>query len=64
MNKRIKKKKEKQRMVAIQELREAIKKITESFVFCFGDELYQATENYTNALAKRIISQLFTEEKE
>lgn len=64
MNKRIKKKKEKQRMVAIQELREAIKKITEGFVFHFGDELYQATENYTKALAEKILSELFLKEKE
>lgn len=40
MNKRIKKKKAKQRMVAIQELREAIKKIAEGLAFRFGDELF------------------------
>lgn len=59
MNKRIKKKKAKQQVIAIQELCVALKKIAEGFVFHFGDKLYQATENYTKALAEKILSDLF-----
>ena len=64
MNKRIKKKKAKQQEIARQKLYAEVKETIEGIVFRLGECFISFTEQYANALAERIISQLFTEEKE
>ena len=64
MNKRIKKKKEKQRMVARQKLYVAVKETIEGIVFRLGESFISFTEKYASALAEKIMSELFLKEKE
>ena len=64
MNKRIKKKKEKQRMVARQKLYVVVKETIEGIVFCLGESFISFAEKYASALAEKITSELFLKEKE
>lgn len=64
MNKRIKKKKEKQRMVARQKLYVAVKETIGGIVFRLGESFISFTEKHASALAEKIMSELFLKEKE
>nr|DAE34485.1 MAG TPA: hypothetical protein [Caudoviricetes sp.] len=64
MNKRIKKKKAKQQKIARQKLYVALMETTKDTAFRLGECLISFTKEYASALAEKILSELFSEEKE